>query len=412
MERKRNGKAAERQVVIAIDSWKGSLSSLEAGRAAEAGIREAALEAGLEEGDLKTRVYPLADGGEGTAEAFIAGRGGQRRTVRVRGPLGRLTEASYGIVETEAGGKTERLAVIEMAAAAGLTLLEEKERDPLHASTAGVGDLILDAIGQGCSRFLIGIGGSATNDGGAGMLQTLGFSLLNGEGRPVGPGCAGLQELCRIETKGVPQALRDCCFRIACDVTNPLCGPEGCSAVYGPQKGALPEQTGRMDGWLSRFAVLTERQAGVPAGAFSHKPGAGAAGGLGFAFLAFLKGSLEPGVKIVLEELGLSEAVREAELVVTGEGRLDAQTAMGKAPAGMAALAKEYQKPVVAFTGCLGDGAQACHAAGIDAYFPVLPGPMPVEEAMRPETAAANLRACAKEVFRLWLAAGRLRKQP
>ena len=371
------------KVAIAIDSFKGSLSSIEAGEAAAAGIRDAVPEA-------ETIVRPLADGGEGTVDALIAGMGGARRTVAVTGPMGRPVEAAYGILP---GGT----AVMEMAAAAGITLVSGAERNPLVATTFGVGEMIVDAIHAGCRRFVIGIGGSATNDGGAGMLQALGFDLQDAEGAPIPRGGAGLARLARIETTNVLPELKECTFQIACDVTNPLCGERGASAVFGPQKGATPEMVTRLDAALAHFAAV--------AGGDAAFPGTGAAGGLGFAFRSFLDGRLQRGVEIVLDETRLEDFVRAADVVVTGEGRLDAQTAMGKAPIGVAKLAKRHGKSVIAFAGCVASDAETLNAHGIDAFFPILRNVTTLAEALDISNAAANLRATARQAFRLWAAA-------
>ena len=355
------------KVVIAIDSFKGSLSSIAAGEAAAAGIRDAIPEA-------ETVVRPLADGGEGTVDALIAGMGGERRTVAVTGPMGRPVEAAYGILP---GGT----AVMEMAAAAGITLVPGAERNPLVATTFGVGEMIADAIRAGC-------------DGGAGMLQALGFGLLDAEGNGIPRGGAGLEKLGRIETANVLPELRECSFQIACDVTNPLCGERGASAVFGPQKGATPEMVARLDAALAHFAAV--------AGGDAVFPGTGAAGGLGFAFHAFLGGKLQRGVEIVLAETRLEDFVRSADVVVTGEGRLDAQTAMGKAPIGVAKLAKRYGKPALAFSGCVAPDAETVNEHGIDAFFPVLRNVTTLTDALDVSNAAANLRATARQAFRLW----------
>ena len=289
-----------------------------------------------------------------------------------------------------------------MSGAAGLPLVPEPQRNPLYTTTYGVGEVIRDAITKGCRRFLVGIGGSATNDGGAGMLQALGYGFLDGEGRPIPHGAQGLSQLARITLDGVLPQLAECEFRVACDVTNVLCGPQGCSAVYGPQKGATPEMVQDMDQWLDHYAQLA--RAVYPDTAHPDAPGTGAAGGLGFAFQTFTRGVLEPGVSIVLEETHLEKFIREADLVITGEGRLDGQTAMGKAPVGVAQLAKRYHKPVVALAGCVTSDATTCHVQGIDAFFPVLPGPCSLDQAMEPDTTRANLAATAQQVFRLFQA--------
>lgn len=373
------------RVVIAIDSFKGSLTSLRAGNA----VKEAVLQA---DGCAEVVVLPLADGGEGTVETLSAGFGGHTVEVTVTGPLGEPTVARYGICED---GNT---AVIEMSAAAGITLVPPEKRDPLYTTTYGVGELIKDAIRRGCRRFIVGIGGSATNDGGVGMLSALGYAFLNKDGKPVSLGAAGLAELAVISDDGVLPELKECTFRIACDVTNPLCGENGCSAVFGPQKGATAETVAQMDGWLRQYAALART---VSERADPNHPGAGAAGGLGFAFLSFTNAKLESGVTIVLEETQLEDHIRLADVVVTGEGRLDAQTVMGKAPIGVAKLAKRYGKRVIAFAGCVTDEAAVCNEHGIDAYFPIVPGAVSLEEAMDPDKAYRNLQRTAYQVFRL-----------
>lgn len=380
------------KIVVAIDSFKGSLSSLEAGNA----IREGALRA---DSAAQVEVCPLADGGEGTVQALVAGMGGTLHRVMVTGPLGAPVECEYGVLSD---GKT---AVVEMSGAAGITLIPARDRNPLQATTYGVGEVLRDAILRGCRRFIVGIGGSATNDGGVGMLQALGFGFLDASGRPVSRGAAGLAELHTITADGVLPELSECTFRIACDVTNPLCGPRGCSAVYGPQKGATPAMIQEMDRWLARYAELAAR-CGMNHADPAY-PGTGAAGGMGFAFRTFTNAVLESGIEIVLEETDLASRLRDADLVVTGEGRLDGQTAMGKAPVGVARLAKRYGKPVIAFAGSVTPDAAACNGAGIDAFFPVLRGICTLEEAMDPGNARHNLADAAEQAFRLWNAAGR-----
>ena len=295
------------KVVVAIDSLKGSLSSLEAGDAIRAGILRA-------DSSAEVLVRPLADGGEGTVEALTIGMGGTLQEVRVTGPLGTPVTAVYGILQD---GKT---AILEMAAAAGITLVDEKERNPLNTTTYGVGEMIRDAIAKGCRHFIVGIGGSATNDGGIGMLQALGYGLLDSEGKQVPFGAKGLQVLDRITDEKVIPELADCTFRVACDVTNTLCGDQGCSAVFGPQKGADPGMIMQMDKWLAYYATLAREKYEK---ANPRQAGTGAAGGLGFAFLTFTDAQLESGIKIVLEETRLEDYVKDADLVITGEGRLD-----------------------------------------------------------------------------------------
>ena len=373
------------KVTIAIDSLKGSLSSLEAWKAIGTGVKKAWPEA-------EVCVRPLADGGEGTVEAVTSAMGGEMVTLRVTGPLGEPVDCVYGVI------RESRTAVLEMAGAAGLTLLKDEERNPLKTTTYGVGEVIRDAVKRGCRHFLVGIGGSATNDGGIGMLQALGFGMLDKEGKQVPFGAQGLAVLERIEDGEVMPELRECTFRIACDVTNPLCGPQGCSAIYGPQKGADAEMIAEMDTWMEAYGALTEAK--YP-GMDSKTPGCGAAGGIGFAFYAFLGGVLESGIKIVLEETRLDDYVKDADIVVTGEGRLDGQTVMGKAPIGVAKTAKKYGKKVIAFSGSVTKDAIACNQEGIDAFFPILRRIVTLEEAMDADTARENMEDTSEQVFRL-----------
>ena len=372
------------KVVIAIDSFKGSLSSLEAGEA----VKEAFLrrhKAGV------AVVRPLADGGEGTVDAMALGLGGEIVRVSVSGPLGEKVEAKYCVVNGT-------VAVIEMAAAAGITLVPPDKRDPRFTTTFGVGELVKCAIKRGCRSFIVGIGGSATNDGGAGMLSALGFDLLDKNGNRIAAGAKGLESLASISAKNVMPELSECSFRVACDVSNPLCGERGCSAVYGPQKGATPESVNTMDKALMKYAAITKS---VFPDADPDYPGAGAAGGLGFAFRSFLGASLESGVNIILEETELEKHIADADLVVTGEGRLDSQTVMGKAPIGVARLAKKHGKRVIAFAGCVTDDAEICNDNGIDAFFPIIRGITTLDEALKKETAYKNLSATAYQVFGL-----------
>ena len=408
------------KVVIAIDSFKGSLSSVEAGRAAAAGVRRVFP-------DATCVVRPLADGGEGTVGALVDGLGGELKRVTVTGPAGRPTVAAYGLLP-------DGVAVMEMAEAAGITLVSGAEKNPLYTTTYGVGEMILDAVKNGAMKFVIGIGGSATNDGGAGMLQALGVRLLDAEGRDLPPGGAALAKLARIDKADFRFQISDFSFRIACDVTNPLCGPNGASAVFGPQKGATPEMVVELDAALAHFAsvaqgagVARESSTGDSSSSsdsgntsdtrvsrssgntgdsrkgedVARSPGAGAAGGLGFAFKAFLNAELVPGVELILKETDLESAVRDADVVITGEGRLDGQTVMGKAPIGVARLAKRYGKRVLAFSGCVGDGVEAVNAAGIDAFFPILRKVVTLDEALDVSGAAANLSATVEQAFRL-----------
>ena len=378
------------KAVIAIDSLKGSLTSLEAGEAIKKGIMKVYKEA-------EVVIRPVADGGEGTAVALTLGMNGKLEKVKVTGPLGKEVEAKYGILEPSETHKV-KTAIIEMSAAAGITLVDEKERNPLKTTTYGVGEMIKDAIAKGCRHFIVGIGGSATNDGGIGMLQALGFGILDKSGKQVSFGAQGLSEIETISDEFVLPELRDCTFRIACDVTNTLCGEQGASVIYGPQKGATPTMIMQMDKWLAYYAALSREK--YPH-ANMNQAGTGAAGGLGFAFLTYTNAVLESGIKIVLEETELEKYVKDADIVVTGEGRLDGQTVMGKAPIGVAAIAKKYNKKVIAFSGCVTEDAIACNEHGIDAFFPILRGVVSLSEAMDTKNAAKNMAATVEQAFRL-----------
>ena len=346
--------------------------------------------------DAEIVVRPLADGGEGTVEVLVSGMNGVIQNVMVTGPLGTTVNCEYGIIESS------HTAVIEISGAAGITLVPSEKRNPLYTTTYGVGEVIKDAIAKGCRRFIVGIGGSATNDGGIGMLQALGYGFLDKEGKQVPLGARGLEILEEITDEYVLPELAECEFRVACDVTNILCGENGCSAVFGPQKGATLPVIIQMDKWLENYAALTESTK-----ANAHQAGTGAAGGLGFAFLSFTNAVLESGIKIVLEETNLEKYMENADIVITGEGRLDGQTAMGKAPVGVARLAKKHDIPVIAFAGSVTQEAIACNQNGIDAFFPILREVVTLEEAMKPENAKANMTDTVEQVFRLMNTAGR-----
>ena len=373
------------RVLIAMDSFKGSLTSLQAGNA----VKDAVL---MLDSNAEVCVRPLADGGEGTVQALAAGLGGQMIRAEVTGPLGDPVKAEYCILQDQ------KTAVLEMSAAAGITLIPPEKRNPMETTTFGVGQMIADAIARGCRHFIVGIGGSATNDGGVGMLSALGYRFLDIAGLPIPPGAKGLAHLQTIDANHVLPELKDCTFRIACDVTNPLCGSIGCSAVYGPQKGATGEMLTQMDLWLANYARLA---ATVSDKANMDYPGVGAAGGLGFAFLSFCNSVLESGIDIILDETNLEAYIKNADIVVTGEGKLDSQTVMGKAPIGVAKLAKRHGKKVIAFSGCVADDALVCNEHGIDAYFSIVPRACSPEEAMDIGNAYRNLKNTACQVFRL-----------
>lgn len=371
------------KIVIAIDSFKGSLSSVQAGEAARDGIKKVYP-------DADVTVRPIADGGEGTVDALVEGMGGSKVQVEVTGPLGAPVIAEYGVFGTTA--------VMEMSAAAGITLVPAELRNPMNTTTYGVGEMIIDAVHKGCRNLIIGIGGSATNDGGIGMLQALGFGILDECGENVPMGGRGLEKIAKITTDGALPELSECTVNIACDVTNPLCGELGCSAIYGPQKGADSDMVKTMDAWLERYAALVKD---VLPESDKDRPGAGAAGGIGFAFSAFLGGVLKNGIGLILSETALEDYVRGADFVITGEGRLDSQTVMGKAPSGVADIAKKYSIPVIAFSGCVTREATVCNEHGIDAFFPIVRGAVTLEEAMASENAYRNLTDTAEQVFRL-----------
>lgn len=373
------------KALIAIDSFKGSLSSAEAGAAVAEGIKRIYPDADCD-------IMPIADGGEGTVDALVTGMRGRKEFIEATDPLGRKITCAYGIIGDNS------TAVIEMSAAAGITLLRKEELNPLYTTTYGVGEIIRDAIDKGCRNFIIGIGGSATNDGGIGMLQALGFDLLDKNGQSVPFGAIGLKEIDFIgSSKALPE-LSECTFNIACDVNNPLCGERGCSAVFGPQKGATHETVREMDTYLAHFAEKAKEFNPLSDKDFA---GAGAAGGLGFAFLSFLKGRLVSGIDLILEQIHIEEKIKDADFVITGEGRLDAQTVMGKAPSGIADIAKKYNKPVIAFSGAVTKDAVYCNEKGIDAFFPIVRGVTTLEEAMNTENARSNMADTAEQVFRL-----------
>lgn len=373
------------KITVAIDSFKGSLTSVEAGNAVKRAAERVIP-------GCEVCVRPLADGGEGTVEALFSGLGGEMVSVSVTGPHGRTVDAEYCILPDK------KTAVIEMAAAAGITFVSGEEKNPLNTTTFGVGEMIKDAILRGCRRFIVGIGGSATNDGGIGMLSALGFEFLDKGGKSVEIYGRGLENLACIKTNKVMPRLADCSFSVACDVKNVLCGEFGCSAVYGPQKGATPKISADMDKWLCNYANVAKT---VSDKADENYEGVGAAGGLGFAFRTFLNAELESGIEIILRETRLEDYIKDADLVITGEGRLDSQTVMGKAPIGVASLAKKYGKRVIAFSGCVTDDAEVINEHGIDAYFPIMRGVVTLEEALKKENAKRNLEATAYQVFRL-----------
>jgi glycerate kinase len=369
------------RIVVAPDSFKGSLSALAVAEAMERGVRSVFPDASV------ARV-PIADGGEGTVEALVAATGGRLESRRVTGPLGEPVEARWGVL---GDGRT---AVVEMAAASGLTLVPRERRDPRATTTRGTGELVRAALDAGLRRVVVGLGGSATNDGGAGLARALGIRFLDDAGRDLPEGGAALARLARVDLAGRDARIAAAEVVVACDVDNPLTGPRGASAVYGPQKGATPAMVAELDAALERFARVAREATGRDVAGL---PGAGAAGGLGAGLLFFTPARLRPGVEIVLETTGFDDLVRGADLVLTGEGRTDFQTAMGKAPVGVAAAAKRQGVPVVCLSGGLGPGADEVLARGIDALAVTVPGPMGLEEAVaraRELVEAGAARAC------------------
>lgn len=373
------------KIIIAPDSFKECLPAEAVAEAMGRGARAAAP-------DAECVLVPMADGGEGTVRALVAATGGSLHQATVTGPLGGKVRAEFGLL---GDGRT---AAIEMAAASGLPLVPPERRDPTKTTTFGTGELILAALGLGATRLILGIGGSATNDGGAGMAQALGARLLDAAGQPIGPGGGELARLAAIDPSGLDPRLRGVECTVACDVANPLTGPSGAAAVYGPQKGATPEMVALLDANLARLAEVVRRDLGADV---AGVPGAGAAGGLGAGLMAFLGATLRPGVELVIEAVGLEDKLDGAALVLVGEGRMDAQTAYGKVPVGVARLARSRGVPAVAIVGALGPGYQAVHGHGIAACFSILGRPMTLEEAMRqaPELIAAT----TEEVMRLFL---------
>ena len=353
------------KVVIAPQSFKGSISALDAARAMEQGVKRVI-------SDAETVLVPVADGGDGTLETLVEATGGDIRSAKVTGPIGEPVEAEWGAL-----GDGES-AMIEMARTSGLALLSLDERDPLRTTTYGLGEIIREALDAGFRSFIVGIGGSATNDGGAGMAQALGVRLLDESGNDLPPGGAALADLRKIDTSGLDARAAASQFSVACDVSNPLTGPEGASAVYGPQKGATPDLVEQLDDALGNFAEVVERDIGR---SINDVPGSGAAGGLGGGMMAFLDGSLRAGVDIVLDQVGLNEQLEGADLVITGEGQLDFQTVYHKAPIGVAWRAKERGIPVIAISGSLGQGFEDVHPEGIDAVASIVCAPMSLDEA-------------------------------
>lgn len=375
------------KIVIAPDSFKESLSAMEVAKAIESGFREIYP-------DAEYALVPMADGGEGTVESMVQASGGQYRFTDVSDPLGERVSARWGMM---GDGRT---AVIEMAAASGLNLVPPARRNPLNTSSYGFGELIVAALDEGVGRIILGIGGSATNDGGAGMMQALGAKLLDADGKALARCGGALESLASIDLSGCHPRLAEVALTVACDVNNPLCGERGASAVFGPQKGATPEAIPRLDAMLNRWGEVMAKTTGRDV---RDAPGAGAAGGAGAALLGLLDAKLQPGVEIVVATLGLEAQVKDATLVITGEGRIDSQSISGKTPIGVAAVAKKYGKPAIALAGGLKADHRVVYDQGLDAAFAILPGVVTLEQAL--ENARENLALTARNIAAVWKAA-------
>ena len=371
------------KIVIAPDSYKESLSALEVATQIQLGFASVFPDA------IYVKV-PMADGGEGTVQAMIEATDGRRVEVDATAPLGNTIRSFYALT---GNGQT---AMIEMAAASGLALVAPADRNPESTTSYGTGELIAAALDAGARHLILGIGGSATNDGGAGMLQALGVKLLDAQGQSIGRGGSALANLDRIDVSGMDSRLLLCTIEVACDVDNPLTGPCGASAIFGPQKGATPEMVERLDANLKHFAQLILRDVGVDVDAVA---GAGAAGGMGAAMLAFMKGQLRPGCEIIAKAVGLDAAVQGAHLVITGEGRIDHQTIFGKTPFGVATVAAKHGVPVIGIAGSLGANAHVVHDHGIDAIVSILSRPCHIHEAVT--EAEFNVRTAARNVAAL-----------
>ncbi|ENM3848616.1 glycerate kinase [Vibrio cholerae] len=373
------------KVVIAPDSFKESLTAKQACDSIQSGLARVWH-------DAKFVAIPVADGGEGTVQSLVDATQGRLVEVKVMGPQGKRVEAFYGMLGDN------QTAVIEMAAASGLHHVPLAQRDPKLTTSFGSGELIRHALDQGVTKLIIGLGGSATNDGGVGMLAALGARFTNADGDPIQLTGGGLRELTHIDLQDFDPRLQHCDILVACDVNNPLCGDKGASAVFGPQKGATPEDVQLLDDALLQFGLLTEKVTGKMV---LESAGAGAAGGMGAALLAYTQARLRPGIEIVLETVQLAHQVSDADLVITGEGRIDSQTVHGKTPMGVAKVAKRFDVPVLALCGCTGDNYQAVYQCGIDAVFAAVPRAMSLEDALKESD--FNLADLAENVARLWV---------
>ncbi|MDR3601579.1 MAG: glycerate kinase [Desulfosporosinus sp.] len=371
------------RIVVAPDSFKGSLSSSDSANAMERGIISVFP-------DAQVIKIPIADGGEGTTDTLVHATGGRFIKSKVMGPLGDMVEACWGILGDE------QTAVIEMAAASGLTLITKEERNPLLTTTYGTGQLIKAALDQGIRKLIIGIGGSATNDGGAGMAKALDAKFLDSSGNELPNGGAALRNLEKIDSSGLDFRLAETTILVACDVDNPLCGSQGATAVYGPQKGATPAMIEELDQALKHYSYIAKATTGKDV---AERPGSGAAGGLGAGLLFFTSAQLKPGVQIVLEVTDFEEKVKQADLVITGEGQTDFQTAHGKAPVGVAALAQKYNVPTLCLSGGLGTGYEEVFNKGISGLMSIVAQPMTLKECM--DSAAELVQAATRRLCQL-----------
>jgi glycerate kinase len=374
------------KVVIAPDSFKGSLPALEASAAIERGIKKVMPEA-------NTVLVPVADGGEGTMDSLVSATGGRRMEVTVTGPLASPVQASYGILGDN------KTCVIEMASASGLYLIRAEQRNPMLTTTFGTGQLIKHALDEGCRQFILAIGGSATNDGGIGMLQALRMRLLDAEGNDVGFGGGELRRIVELDDRNFDPRVAEADFLIASDVQNPLIGPQGASHVFGPQKGATEEMVNMLDEYVRHWADLIERKTGIH---LHDRPGAGAAGGIGGAFQAFFPTKMKRGIDVVIEYTKLTDNLEGADLVITGEGRIDSQTASGKTPMGVAQEAQKKGIPVIVLAGSIGRGIETLYQYGIHSFHSIVSAPMTLEEAM--ERGSELLELAAEQVFRTYTA--------
>lgn len=372
------------KVIVGMDSFKGSLPSVDANMAVEIGIKKVF-------SDAVVKSFAMADGGEGTAETLVDGMNGSLVEITVTGPLGTPVEASYGLI------KDESLAIIEVAAACGLTLLSKDQLNPLMTTTYGVGELINHAYNNGARRFIIGLGGSSTNDGGVGMLQALGYEFIDAEGEALGLGGGSLSSIHSINKTVGSERFKNCEFRVACDVSNVLYGEQGASYVFGPQKGADKDMLRVLDAGLKHYADFTAKEMDIE---ISNIEGGGAAGGLGAAFHGYLHGQLESGVELIMDVLGVESEMENTNLVITGEGRIDSQTSMGKVPAGMAGLAGKYDVPIIAVGGSLTDDAYELNNHGINAMFSIQSEPLSIEEAMDRKRTRTNIERTVEQVMR------------